>query len=314
MRTTIRSWIITASCLGLIAGIGSGWFVKACLAAGPYYQIFFGNDEVADNKVIEKIKSSPTLRHIRFRDMSSLSPDKISALVSLPDLEVLDFMFMSIAGDDPLSKAKEMPKLRELTFTKVQFDERTLKNLSKNSLRKIYFCECPGVTNIAAWYTSFIPTLEEVYFGTTKIGDKGVGYLSKLKKLRFLYLLHTPITDQSCESLATIPTLELLDVRETEISDCGLMKLATLPKLKTFLAGMSPLVTDEGLAHFKGNKTIEHIELSNCGITDKSLPILATIPNLKYLTIYKDSISDQALAKFKKDHPRVAVFGPQVKN
>jgi Leucine-rich repeat (LRR) protein len=297
-----------------MTGAGLNLLVGKSWAAGPYFQVFYGNEEVADNKVMEKIKSLPTLRHVKFMYIDNLSTDKISLLTTLPDLEVLDFSFTSIAGEDPLVKAKEMAKLRELNFVVARFDERTLKNLAHNELRKINFTECPGVTNIAAWYASFIPTLEHINFSNTKIEDKGVSYLNKLKHLRFLYLFHTPIADQSCDSLITMPTLELLDVRETKISDLGIKKLATLPKLKTFLAGMSPLVSDKGIASLKGHKTLEHIELSNCAITDASLETFATIPNLQYLTIYKDNITDQALTKFKKDHPRIAVFGPQVKN
>ena len=55
-----------------------------------------------------------------------------------------------------------------------------------------------------------LEALEELYLGQTRLGDAGVGHLSRLPRLAALYLGGCNVTDEGLEDLARLTNLEAL--------------------------------------------------------------------------------------------------------
>lgn len=68
--------------------------------------------------------------------------------------------------------------------------------------------------------------------GSTKISDKSLTEIAKLKHLTRLHLEHTAITDAGMAQLKDLPFLEYINLFDTQISDEGLKELSKLKNLK----------------------------------------------------------------------------------
>ncbi len=84
----------------------------------------------------------------------------------------------------------------------------------------------------------------------TKITDKGMGEISKLKNLIKLHLNHTAVTDKGIDNLLKLNNLEYLNLVGTTITDAGLEKLGQIKSLKNIYLWQSQ-VTKIGFETFK---------------------------------------------------------------
>ncbi|MDR6560106.1 MULTISPECIES: c-type cytochrome domain-containing protein [unclassified Arcicella] len=101
--------------------------------------------------------------------------------------------------------------------------------------------------------------------GSTKITDKSLAEISKLKHLTRLHLEHTAITDVGLAQLKDLEFLEYINLFDTQISDVGIKELAKLKSLKKVYCWQTK-VTKQGVLALQ--KALPNVEV-NIGWEDK---------------------------------------------
>lgn len=101
--------------------------------------------------------------------------------------------------------------------------------------------------------------------GNTKISDKSLTEIAKLKHLTRLHLEHTAITDAGIAQLKDLQFLEYINLFDTQISDAGLKELAKLKNLKKVYCWQTK-VTKAGVIALQ--KALPNVEV-NTGWEDK---------------------------------------------
>lgn len=151
-----------------------------------------------------------------------------------------------------------------------------------------------------------LPELRVVDFTGTKITDRGLSLISKSQQIRLLMLNFTRITDNGLDVLANMSALRLLYLGDTSISDAGLKKLETLPQLEAIRFTRLP-VTDDGVKSMSVMPRLRFLGLSETAVTDACLKHFDLLPNLVNLEIEGTRITAEAVAAFRKRHPKCHV-------
>ncbi len=113
--------------------------------------------------------------------------------------------------------------------------------------------------------------------------DEDLIWITHLPGVKHLDLSGTGITERGLAKLSPMPALELLNLSNTGIGDTAVPLLTKLPHLK-FLV------------------------LNGTKVTDRSLTTLALRSELKGLSLLETSLSAEAVAEFKRLHPKCTVI------
>jgi hypothetical protein len=107
-----------------------------------------------------------------------------------------------------------------------------------------------------------------VMLNNCPITDEGLASLEGKHNLRWLELRKTKITDEGLKHLRGTD-LELLDLSLTAIDDAGLANLGDLdfPNLKNLALEQLRNVTDEGISHLAGFKSLEFLSVAGTKVT-----------------------------------------------
>ncbi|CAN5289160.1 hypothetical protein BH10CYA1_BH10CYA1_28100 [soil metagenome] len=141
-----------------------------------------------------------------------------------------------------------------------------------------------------------IPHLQSLNISYTRVTDRCIDSILKMKQLNTLVLWKDKINDAALKKLSKSKALKFLDIRETPISDRGLKDLCQLNSLSS-LNLASTTITDDGLASLNKLRQLKMLDLSSTRITDAGLDKLRTIPSLECLNLSHTEISDRGLRK-----------------
>ncbi len=109
-----------------------------------------------------------------------------------------------------------------------------------------------GVTSAGLKHLSGLKELTRLDLGWTRdVGDAGMPYVVKLKKLEFLGLGGTKVSDAGLPMLAALPNLRELALMGTAVTDQGLQSLAACKSLTSVLVGKKGKVTPQGMDRLK---------------------------------------------------------------
>jgi Leucine-rich repeat (LRR) protein len=128
-----------------------------------------------------------------------------------------------------------------------------------------------------------IPNLQVVYIDSGHVNDAAVVALKALSGLTALTLMSPQITDTSLENLKGLNNLTMLFLTNCKVSDKGLVSL-------------------------RGLKNLQVLALSRTDVTDAGLAALKELKSLKSVYVIGTKVTPQAIEKFKKDLPGVAVY------
>jgi Leucine-rich repeat (LRR) protein len=155
--------------------------------------------------------------------------------------------------------------------------------------------------------TRFIPhvrNLRSVDLSSTNISDVAVVEIGKQKGLRQLLLGGTHITDKGLFSLRDLSELQVLVLTGTHAEDHrpkyhgGGLDPYNVPMLRTLQnSGERPCITDAGIEHLKGLKSLEHLELFASQITDAGLQHLEGLQSLKSFGLAHTEVTNEGIKK-----------------
>lgn len=179
-------------------------------------------------------------------------------LADHPELGRLPGLSINLSGtrvtDAGLKQLATMTEITGLVLTDTQITDSGLVELG--GLPKLMFLDLSG----------------------TRVGDQGIASLRECKDLPILWL-GTESTDASLRYLAEWKQgLNQLSLEGTQVTDEGLRLLQNVPhqNLRHLILG-GPNMTDAGLVHLRGLKSLRSIELRGEGFSDAALPLLADL-------------------------------------
>jgi hypothetical protein len=100
--------------------------------------------------------------------------------------------------------------------------------------------------------------------------------------------------DSALESLRHLPDPDVLIIQSENVTDAGLAHLDGLRSLNA-LTLMCDKITDAGLAHLVGLQGLKHLELQSLKITDAGLPHLQSLHSLEGLTLATGGVTEAGL-------------------
>jgi len=87
------------------------------------------------------------------------------------------------------------------------------------------------ITDKDLFYLTKLKNLILLYIHKNGITDKGIKYIKDLKNLKYLSLHDTQLTDSGMEYIGQLENLEKLNISNTKVTDDGLKYIRNLKKL-----------------------------------------------------------------------------------
>lgn len=131
------------------------------------------------------------------------------------------------------------------------------------------------------------PLLRVVFHANeAQVTDKAVMALSSIQdRVTQLVLARTKITDRALATVARMKRLTRLDLRQTAVTDSGLRALTKLTELRS-LNLYGTVITDRGLAHLATMKSLERITVWETKVTEEGVAKLRqALPNAKIVRV-----------------------------
>lgn len=140
---------------------------------------------------------------------------------------------------------------------------------------------------------SQLGTVHYLDLSDTGVGDESMVHINKLEGLQVLILSGTKVTDAGFNQLSNLSDLLQLTTSEL-MGDRTMATLANAPKLN-FLDMRGGQITDKGLEHSQGMKSLTRLAVSCTSITDKGLKYLQSVTMLQDLQLNNTQITDKGL-------------------
>jgi hypothetical protein len=130
--------------------------------------------------------------------------------------------------------------------------------------------------------------------GQVMVDSQGEVYAVKLSGTR--------VTDKQLEPLARMKNLRLLNLDDTGITDAGLVHVKDLVGLKV-LTLCRTRISDSGLVHLANLKELERLRLNDTDTSDAGLEHLKSLKSLKKFQVPRTRITPNGIANLKKEIP-----------
>lgn len=191
----------------------------------------------------------------------------LDGLKQLEILEIVDPMagddgMRSVAGHTALRRLaldssvtpKGLAELVPLTSLEVLFVDRSLKDEDMRCIGKI-------------------TSLQVVNRGRLHLTDKGLGYMTGMKRL-------------IC-----------LDLDDAKVTDAGMVYVGQMTGLEKLVLG--PSITDAGVVHLSGLTNLKTLGLSRTQISDTALHTVAGLPELRSLGLSRTNVTARGVAQLR---------------
>jgi hypothetical protein len=226
---------------------------------------------------------------------TQISDVGLEHLASLAQLEELDLGGNKISGVG-LHVLKLLPKLRKLSFYGIQ-------------RRNAGWCWAPVVTDLELDTISLLAGLEElnvgfgVALGTPRPADLGPADGEAECRIAG----GTRVTDLGLSKLASLKKLRHLDVSGASITANGVKTIAAFRELRRLSLWNVKGIDDAAAAPLEALVNLTSVDLSNTPVGDDTLRRLAKLPNLRRLYMSETSVTADAIAAFRHEHPAVVL-------
>ncbi len=284
------------------------------------------NDNKISDEGLRYVSQLKTLERFWAHWMENITDKGVEYLVELANLRMLDIGHSKLTerGYEALGTIES---LEYLDVPSVGITDSCVQHLSKlTNLRNL---EASGasktpLSDLTLQYQSKLTNLEELVTGGTLFTDKGVSYLTNLKKLRKLWLFTAPqmtnqslvhigklkelrdlalpinakITISGLKSLNSLENLERLDLYCVQQDNTG-MDISGLKNLKILAIGShnkeDNRLRDSDLACLSQLKNLQDLSISTVGIGNEGLKHLQNLTNINRLQLLNSKIDDEGL-------------------
>jgi hypothetical protein len=236
----------------------------------------------------------PRVYQVNFNG-ASLTGSELQCLRAFPDLEILVLWECTLADDD-LSAVKSLPNLQVLGLrSSIQIGDIALKHIERHSRIESVALSRTSITDAGMESLATLPNLTVLDLADTKITNSGLKPLLRLKKLDELSLIGTKVDDEGVRLLAeNVPSLRVISLARTSITDAALDALVALPKLESVIL-YETRITDRGIQSLSHLKHLKRIYLRGTGITNAAVAHLAKLKKLRSIDLNNTAIDDGCL-------------------
>jgi hypothetical protein len=203
------------------------------IAALPKLRMLMAQGTVATDEGFRHLSRSTTIEYFWGRECPNLNDAGFAALAEMTALQGLA-VSCKFVGDAALAKLPAFPALKELMPMDVS-DEGFLHVGNCRGLESLVLMYCRDTTDIATEHIQALPHLKKYHAGYTRITDRSLELLSRIKSLEQLSF-------EGCKW----------------ITDAGLSSLAGVPHLRELSIGNSPRVTRAGISTFPNNIRVNY--------------------------------------------------------
>ena len=228
-----------------------------------------------------------------------ITPDRLDALASNPDLEKL-VIWGGPVTNDQLKPLSRLAHLKGLVLGQMSIDDGVFQHI--RALHDLAYLNL-AYTNVEGDFTELanLPLQDLRLEGCRRVGDRCARSLAVFSRLRQLEIHMTGLTDDGVHHLAHLP-LEVLWLGG-RITDRGMKVVATMTTLR-HLDVCCPGVTDEGVRALSSLKELEVLWLSNCQITDESIAPLSRLKSLRELALGKTGVTQLGKQRLRELLPQ----------
>jgi hypothetical protein len=168
--------------------------------------------------------------------------------------------------------------------------------------------DAPGADALMA-QVARLGGLRELMFDSENLTNEGVSQVRHLQELQILELFGS-FTAAGLAHLESLSSLQDLNI----VSNCpirdGLPHLRRLTGLTTLNVWDDDGLTDSDLEHLEGMTNLVELNLGPTHVTDAGLVHLRGLKNLKGLQLSSGELSNEAIARLKKERPKLQVVYP----
>jgi Leucine-rich repeat (LRR) protein len=217
-------------------------------------------------------------------------PDVMACVRDLKGLVKLQIAGDSIGDTDPVDLVvlRTIGEIKELSISGEQVTDKQLAEICDvKSLESLEISSSCAITGSGVEQVAKLRKLKALFLwdidDRRKYDDPLLAHLERLDQVRTLRVVGRTISDQGLARVANMPSLESLDITGEGITDAGLDALAAAPQL-TELTLRGDQFTEEALVH------------------------LGKLRRLKRLTIETTSIPQDAVKRFRAEHPSIELL------
>lgn len=134
--------------------------------------------------------------------------------------------------------------------------------------------------------------------GVSALSDNELGFISAASQLQLLDLSRTRVTDRGLETLGRIRALCWLYLGHLNLTDDGIAQLAELTELQALHLAHTK-VTGTGFRHLRKLQKLAWLDLSGAPVGDHIVPELIALENLKHIELDGTNVSDRAIAELQ---------------
>lgn len=238
---------------------------------------------------------------VTFNECSKLGEPEFRAIGQLKKLKSLT-LYNNCRGldDASLHHIAGLTELESLGTDRINVTDEGMKPLAQlKNLRTASFFHTsfgkPGFTGVGFGYLKDCPKLERMTVAGISMGDEGFAAIATITQLKDFSTWHTYQTEAGNAHIAKLPNLKTLKVGQR------------LPRA----GAKAPSLSDASLPTLAKIKSLENLKIGEARFTAEAIKTLKSLPNLKQLTIYGAFISDEDVAKVRKELAGVkVVFEP----
>jgi hypothetical protein len=214
---------------------------------------------------VYKLSPGGVMTEVIITDGAALSPEDITLLGQLTDLQVLQIRDYRQLNDQMAGQLAGLPNLTSLALTNTVIGD-------------------PTVTMIVQSF----PKLTELDLSSnTNMTNGAMKIISQLSDLQRLILVQTRFNDLGTMHLSKLANLRVLDLRgNMEAGNITLKTVGELPNLVAF-KHRSTAVSDYGMENLAQSKTLRSLLMQDFAVTDMSGEQLAKIDTLTELEVFR---------------------------
>ncbi len=145
-----------------------------------------------------------------------------------------------------------------------------------------------------------MPSLQSLNLGYTKVTDRALASIAKMRSIRSLSFQKSQITSNGLVHLSRIPSLVEINLKETLVDDKCLRVLSNARSLSVLNLAKTK-ITDSGLPNLLTLQSIRKLDLSGTAVTDAGVrDVLAKLNNLEELNLSGTKVTDAGVANLAK--------------
>gem|GEM_PF-325538 len=243
---------------------------------------------------------------------------------SFPNLIDLDLSSNTNMTNGLVKIISELSKLERLTLVQNKVNDIGAQRLAKlKGLKSLDLRGNMESGDMALEIVADLPKLTAFKHRSTAVSDTGLEYLGRNQSIESLLLQDFIISDRSGEFLAKLGKLSQLEIFRCQgfgsdgvvaLKGMGLTRLTLrdlpnvddramdvfddLPKLRRLYLHELASVSDSGLKHLEGLKSLELLDIWTVPqMSDATIDVIASLPKLKELSIRATNVTDAAVEK-----------------